>query len=136
MTDWLAALIGLITGASMSVALSCVWVVLMIPARLQDRLRAGSPRLLGAAMGAGLLLSALHDVGSFSLALPDAAAWLLFVFSGMFVGMLSSALGEILEVTPVLVRRFRLGDASPQIRLALVIAKGIGALIACLTFPL
>ena len=34
------------------------------------------------------------------------------VVGGMFVGMVASALGEILEVAPVLMRRFRLGDVS------------------------
>ena len=61
MNDLLAVLIGLMTGAAMSVAVSCVWVVLLIPARVQDRLQAASPRLLTAAMAAGLLLSALGN---------------------------------------------------------------------------
>ena len=44
MNDCLALLIGLLTGAAMSISVSCVWGVLLIPARIQDRLQAASPR--------------------------------------------------------------------------------------------
>lgn len=37
--------LGLVAGAAMSVAVSCAWAVLHLPARLQDMFQAGSPRL-------------------------------------------------------------------------------------------
>ena len=52
----------------------------------------------------------------------------------MFVGMLASALGEILEVVPVLLRRFRLGDVSTGVRFTMMIGKGLGAVLASLLF--
>lgn len=132
----LGPLIGLVTGATMSVAVSCVWVVLLIPARVQDRLQAASPRLLTAAMAAGLLLSALGNALDFTLALPPVFGAAAMLSGGMFVGMLASALGEILEVAPVLLRRFRLGEVSAALRFTIMTAKGLGAVIACLTFTL
>ena len=42
MTDLLILLAGLLGGAATAVAASCVWGVLLIPARLQDRLQAAS----------------------------------------------------------------------------------------------
>ena len=128
--------IGLVTGASMVVAVSCVWGVLLIPARVQDRLQAASPRMLTWAMAAGLLLAALGDGVDLSLRLPPWCAAALFIPCGMFVGMLASALEEILEVAPVMMRRFRLGDASTGIRWVMMIGKGLGAVLASLVFTL
>lgn len=134
--DPLAIAIGLLTGATMSVAVSSVWVVLMIPARVQDRFGVRSSRLMTWAIAVGLLLSALGNSLDFSLRLPAIFGSLALVLSGMFVGMLASALGEILEVAPVLMRRFRLGDVSLGIRWTIMLGKGLGAVLACLVFTL
>ena len=134
--ELLGAVLGLMTGAAMSVAVSCVWCILLIPARIQDRLQAASPRLLTWALGAGLLLSALHNGMGAALHLPRWCGSLALLGGGMFVGMLASALGEILEVAPVLMRRFRLGDVSTGVRWVMMLAKGLGALLACLAFTL
>ncbi len=134
--DPLAIVIGLMTGATMSVAVSSVWVVLMIPARVQDRFSVRSSRLMTWAIALGLLLSALGNSVDFSLRLPAVFGSLALAASGMFVGMLASALGEILEVAPVLMRRFRLGDVSMGIRWTIMLGKGLGAVLACLVFTL
>ena len=134
MTELLGIGIGLLTGAAMSVSVSCVWVVLLIPARVQDRLQAASPRSLTWAICLGLMLSALHDALGFSLHLPEAAGVLGIVFGGMFVGMLSAALEEILEVAPVMMRRFRLGNASTGVRFIMMLGKAVGAVLAALIF--
>lgn len=136
MNSLVALLIGLMTGAAMSVAVSCAWCVMHLPARLQDRFQAGSPRLYTWAIAAGLLLSALQTGADFSLSLPAWCAVPFFLAGGMFVGMLASALGEILEVVPVIIRRFHLGDVSAGMRITLMIGKGVGAILACLAFTL
>ena len=136
MNNALAILIGLLTGSVMSVAVSCVWGVLLIPARVQDRLQAASPRLLTWAVCAGLILSALHDMLGFTLALPAAAGILGILFGGVFVGMLSAALEEILEVAPVMMRRFRLGNVSTGVRFIMMLGKAAGAILAALVFTL
>lgn len=135
MIDAAGVLIGLLTGATMSVAVSCVWIVMHLPARVQDRFQAGSPRLFGWALELGLLAAALA-VGGLTLPLPEVCVVPVFLAGGMFVGMLASALGEILEVAPVLMRRFRLGDVSAGMRTVLMLGKGLGAVLACLAFTL
>ena len=136
MNDALAILIGLLTGAAMSVAVSCEWGVLLIPARVQDRLQGASPCVLTWAICSGLMLSALHNALGFSLHLPSWCGAAGLMAGGMFVGMLASALGEILEVAPVLMRRFRLGNVSTGIRWVMMIGNGLGAVLAALAFTI
>ena len=62
--------LGLVAGAAMSVAVSCAWAVLHLPARLQDMFQAGSPRLFSLALLLGLLGASL---GADPRADPDAA---------------------------------------------------------------
>lgn len=127
-------LIGLISGATMSVAVSTVWCVLMIPARVQDRLQGASSCSLTWAICIGMVFSAAGNALGFSLPLPAWAGAAGLLAGGMFVGMLASALGEILEVVPVLMRRFRLGSNSVGFRWVMMIGKGLGAVIAALAF--
>ena len=136
MNDALTILAGLLAGASTAVAASCVWGVLLIPARVQDRLQAASPRILTWAICLGLMLSACHDMMGFSFALPEVFGLLGLLLGGMFVGMLAAALEEILEVAPVLMRRFRLGDVSTCVRFVMMLGKGLGAVLAALVFTL
>ena len=136
MNSALGVLIGLLTGSTMAVAVSCVWCVLLIPARVQDRFQAASPRVLTWAICLGLILAALNNGLGFHLPLPDWLGGLLLAPCGMFVGMLASALGEILEVAPVMMRRFRLGNVSTGVRWVMMVGKGLGAVLACLVFTL
>lgn len=136
MTDPLGIVLGLLTGAAVSVSVSCVWGVLLIPARVQDRLQAASPRSLTWAICTGVMLSALHDMLGFSLHLPDVFGAAGILLGGMFVGMLSAALEEILEVAPVMMRRFRLGDVSTGVRFVMMLGKAAGAVLAALVFTL
>ena len=132
MNDCRALLIGLLTGAAMSISVSCVWGVLLIPARIQDRLQAASPRSITWAICLGLMLSTLHDMLGCTLSLPDMIGCLGLLLGGLFVGMLSAALEEILEVAPVIMRRFRLGDVSTGVRFVMMVGKGLGAILAAL----
>ena len=134
MNDLLAIAIGLLTGSAMSVAVSCVWVVLLIPSRVQDRLQAASPCVLTWAICLGLMFTTLNNALGLSLPLPWWCGCIGLLLGGMFVGMLASALGEILEVAPVLMRRFRLGDVSTGVRFTMMLGKGLGAILAALAF--
>ena len=136
MNSVLAILIGLMSGAAMSVAVSSVWCVLHWPARLQHLLHAASPRMMGLALFSGLMLAALHNALQWTLGLPGVFGAAAMVVGGMFVGMVASALGEILEVAPVLMRRFRLGDVSGAVRVTILLAKTLGAIIASIAITL
>ncbi|MBR6668169.1 MAG: stage V sporulation protein AB [Clostridia bacterium] len=134
MIDALTILIALLSGAAAAIAASCVWGVLLIPARVQDRLQAGSPYSLTWAICLGLMLSACHDMLGFTLHLPEVFGILGLLLGGMFVGMLAAALEEILEVAPVFMRRFRLGNVSTGVRFVMMLGKGLGAILAALVF--
>ena len=82
------------------------------------------------------MLSACHDILGFSFDLPEVLGVLGLLLGGMFVGMLAAALEEILEVAPVLMRRFRLGDVSTGVRFVMMLGKGLGAVLAALVFTL
>lgn len=131
-----AVLLGLATGASMAVAVSSVWVALKVPARLQGVFQAESPQLCTLVMGAGLLFAALENGVNFSFGFPAWTGSAALLLGGMFVGMVASALGEILEVVPVLFWRFGLGNASGAVRWVMLVGKGLGAVLGCLTFTL
>ena len=134
MNELLTVAVSLMVGAGVAVSVSCVWGVLLIPARVQDRLQAASPRILTWAMCLGLVLSSFHDMMRFSLHQPSWLGTVGIFLGGMFVGMLAAALEEILEVAPVLMRRFRLGDASTGVRFVMLIGKATGAILAALVF--
>ena len=127
----LAALMALVSGAAMSVAVSGVWVALHIPARLQERFRVRSSWTMTAALCAGLTLAALGLDEGFTLGMPWAAP-IAMVSGGAFVGILSSSLGEILQVVPVLSQRLNLNERPLGYRPAMMLGKGLGALLACL----
>ena len=135
MNEGLAALLSLVAGAVMSVTVSCVWTVLHLPARLQDVFQAGSPRMFAWAMLSGLALASVAMTPGIGATLPTWVGGAGMLLSGIFVGMLASALEKILEVAPVLLRRFRIGDVSLGIRWVMLIGKTLGAVLGCMLYP-
>lgn len=135
MNEGLAALLSLVAGAVMSVTVSCVWTVLHLPARLQDVFQAGSPRMFAWAMLSGLALASVAMTPGIGAMLPTWVGGAGMLLSGIFVGMLASALEKILEVAPVLLRRFRIGDVSLGIRWVMLIGKTLGAVLGCMLYP-
>ena len=131
----LAALLSLVAGAVMSVTVSCVWTVLHLPARLQDVFQAGSPRMFAWAMLLGLAFASVAMTPGIGASLPTWVGGAGMLLSGIFVGMLASALEKILEVAPVLLRRFRIGDVSLGIRWVMLIGKTLGAVLGCMLYP-
>lgn len=135
MNEGLAALLSLVAGAVMSVTVSCVWTVLHLPARLQDVFQAGSPRMFAWAMLSGMALASVAMTPGIGASLPTWVGGAGMLLSGIFVGMLASALEKILEVAPVLLRRFRIGDVSLGIRWVMLIGKTLGAVLGCMLYP-
>ncbi len=135
MNEGLAALLSLVAGAVMSVTVSCVWTVLHLPARLQDVFQAGSPRMFAWAMLLGLAFASVAMTPGIGASLPTWVGGAGMLLSGIFVGMLASALEKILEVAPVLLRRFRIGDVSLGIRWVMLIGKTLGAVLGCMLYP-
>ncbi|MBR4082091.1 MAG: stage V sporulation protein AB [Clostridia bacterium] len=135
MDNILAVLLGLVTGGSMVIAISGVWVVLHLPARISEHLRALGTRGQAAAMILGLSLAGLSVCGVHGR-LPAWAGAAALMGGGAFVGMLSCALGEILEVVPAVSHRLHLGSVSKPVRWAILVGKGVGAVMAGLLLTL
>lgn len=135
MREALAALLGLITGGSMAIAVSGVWVVLHLPARAAGRMKALGTRGQAAAMVLGLSLAGLSVCGVRGY-LPAWAGAAALMGGGAFVGMLACALGEVLETVPILSHRLRLGSVSKPALWAILVGKGVGAVLAGLLFTL
>lgn len=118
---------GLVTGA----CAAPVWVMLSLPMRVSDVLRAGSMALCALAMTLG---AALSGIGlQYTLHLGMISAGLGLLLGGVFVGMLASALTEALEVIPLLYDRLRIASDLRYAAVALMLGKGLGAFLsACL----
>ena len=104
-----------------------IWVMLALPMRITDILQGGSMKMCALALTAGAAAAGMTPVvlpGGWGLALVG------LLFAGVFVGMLASALTEALEVIPVLYERLHIASDLRWAALALMLGKGIGALIA------
>lgn len=115
---------GLVTGA----CAAPVWVMLSLPMRVSDVLRAGSMAMCALALTLG---AAVSGIGlQYTLHLGMGFAWLGLLLGGVFVGMLASALTEALEVIPVIYDRLRIASDLRYAAVALMLGKGVGAFLS------
>jgi stage V sporulation protein AB len=77
----------------------------------------------------GATLAAYTSLTGVSFPLGGAVVAAVGFFMGVFVGMLASALAEIMNVMPIIVRRFRLDGFVIYILYALIFGKVAGSLI-------
>lgn len=115
---------GLVTGA----CAAPVWVMLSLPVRVTDMVHGGSMRMCAAALMLGAALPILASCGSLHLGLG--MAWVGLLLGGVFVGMLASALTEAMEVIPVMYDRMNIASDLKYAAIALMLGKGMGALLA------
>jgi stage V sporulation protein AB len=133
---WLAALVALGEGLVVGTALASFLVVLGVVPRLA-RLT-GSERWVRAyeaAIGLGAFAGACLEARPVRLGLPAAAAAVPSLAMGLFVGMVSAALAEVIDVLPIL--RRRLAGPGRWLRwlvLALAAGKTLGSVLWW-TFP-
>jgi len=124
------ALLALIAGGVVGLASCALWLALKLPMRVMDILDGGSACLCGWAIALGTASGALADCMGWTVA---QGTWLLAIFlllAGGFVGMVASALTEILDVLPQCFDRIGLGDHLRALAWALVLGKATGALLA------
>ncbi len=122
------ALIGLSFGVTLGLVVAPLWTALQIPMRVSDALNAGSMRLCAAALVLGAALGALSP----EMRLPEAIAALALLAGGAFVGMVSAALVEAVEVIPTLFDRLSVTADMRLAAAALILGKTGGALYASL----
>jgi len=124
------ALLGLIAGGVVGLASCALWLALKLPMRVMDMLDAGSARQCGWAIALGTAGGALMECMGWSL---WQGQWLLMAFmllAGGFVGMVASALTEVLDVLPPCLDRAGLGERMRAMAWALALGKAAGALLA------
>lgn len=121
-----AVLIGLLGGGTLGLCVAPLWMMLQLPMRVVDVCDAGSMRMSAAALALGATAGALGG----SCCLPLAAGTMVMALGGIFVGMLASALVEVLEVIPGLFDRLSITADMRFVAAAMAIGKTAGAVIA------
>lgn len=124
------AALALIAGSAVGLASCALWLALKLPMRVMDIADAGSTRLCGWAIALGTTGGTLLPFMGWTI---SQGYWLLAVFlllAGGFVGMVSSALTETLDVLPQCFDRIGLGDNLRLLAWALALGKAAGALLA------
>ena len=80
-------------------------------------------------------VAAFLSLTRISIHLGFALVVIIGFFNGFFIGMLASALAEVMNVIPVIVRRFRIDGYVIYILYSLVFGKVIGSLIHWVFLP-
>ncbi len=83
----------------------------------------------------GAVLAAYMSLSNSSIGLNPLAVIVVGFFIGTFVGLLASALAEVMNVIPVVVRRFRLEGYVHYILYSLILGKVLGSLLHWLVVP-
>jgi stage V sporulation protein AB len=137
--DWLSRIVLVIVGLAGGFSVGSAFVALLIVLDLIPRLvqltkayrRSG---MFESAILFGAIYWSCADIFEWKMVLP--AALLLFpaVFQGVFVGMFAAALTEVLNVIPILSKRFKLKKYLFSLLIAMVLGKVTGSLIDWLYF--
>ena len=116
---------GLLSGAVLGLCVAPLWTALKLPMRVCDLLDAGTPRMCALALTLGAMLGTL----SLYLTLPlgDLFGIAAIFAGGVFVGMLASALAEVLNVVPALFDRLSITADMRVAGWALTLGKMLGA---------
>lgn len=122
----IAALSGLVAGSAFGGAL----LALGLPTRVVTMF-GGSRRACGWAITAGAGVAALMYMAGLSVPLGAWAGWVLLL-GGAFVGMLSAALAELLELLPALLVNARVAGMVLPAVVALMLGKAVGAVVAAM----
>ena len=118
-------LIALFSGVTLGLSVAPLWMMLKLPMRITEIFNAGTLRQSAVALIIGASLGALSPSGF----LPACFGIIALLIGGVFVGMLSAALVEALEVIPVLFDRLSITSDMRFAALALAIGKTAGALL-------
>ncbi len=127
-----AAVLLWVAGTTVGLASCAFWLALKLPMRIMDIFDAGSVRVCGWAITAGLTVGALISTVPGNLGLGGWVNTVWWMLSGAFVGMVASALTETLDVLPQCLDRMGMGRYINALAWALVSGKALGALLAIL----
>lgn len=83
----------------------------------------------------GATITTISSILDFSYELGSFAIVIIGLSMGVFIGLLASALAEVLNVIPVLVRRFQIEDYLIYVVYSLIFGKMIGSFVQFLILP-
>jgi stage V sporulation protein AB len=133
----LLAVVGMAGGFSVGSAFVALLIVLDLIPRLVQLTRAHRRSgLFESAILFGALYWICADQFHWILGWPAGLLLIPAVFQGVFVGMFAAALTEVLNVLPILSKRFRLKPYLFSLLMAMVLGKVTGSLIDWLWFQL
>ncbi|WP_256757233.1 stage V sporulation protein AB [Cohnella sp. WQ 127256] len=123
-------IIGLAGGFSVGSAFVALLIVLDLIPRLVQLTRAYRR---SSVFESGILIGALYwscaDLFHWSIKLPAQFLLLPAIFQGLFVGMFAAALTEVLNVIPIVSKRFKLKPYLLPLLMAMVLGKVTGSLV-------
>lgn len=126
----LLGMIGLAGGFAVGSAFVALLIVLDLIPRLVQLTRAYRRASI---FESGILSGALYwssaDLFDWSFQLPANLLLLPAIFQGLFVGMFAAALTEVLNVIPIISRRFKLKPYLLSLLMAMVFGKVAGSLV-------
>ncbi len=121
-----AVLLGLMGGVTVGVCAAPLWMMLQLPMRLTDILNIkANMRLCALALALGATLGTIRASGF----LPEFLGVASMALSGLFVGMLASALAEAVEVVPVFFDRLSITADMRYAAAAMAIGKTAGVIL-------
>ncbi|MEW6244696.1 MAG: stage V sporulation protein AB [Bacillota bacterium] len=91
-------------------------------------------RVYEGAIVAGGITAGIADSIAFRLTLPPVIPAVVGLLMGFFVGLFTAALAEVLNVLPIISRRFGMKEFTGWLVVALTLGKTIGALLQFLLF--
>lgn len=139
MSGWIgngfAAVVGLAGGIAVGGGMVAFLVVLDILPRLAQLTRAfHRVHFMEGAIVAGVIVCTFADFFDWRVHLAPAAAGVVGLFAGCFVGMLAGALTEVLNVLPIMAKRIGLGGFVVWLLMAMVLGKVAGSLFEWIVF--
>lgn len=130
LADLLLAAVGLAGGFSVGSAFVALLIVLDLIPRLVQLTRAHRRSwLFESALVSGALFWISADQFRWLFHLPPAMLLVPAIFQGLFVGMFAAALTEVLNVLPILAKRFRIQRYIFSLLMAMIAGKIAGSLL-------
>ncbi len=130
----LSIIIGLLSGITIGIGIASIFMTLSIPMRLCEVFHLSAIRTAAWVLFLGIFASALTTIDKLpKLTLGVYTGSAAMLFGGIFVGVMASALSEMLDVVPPILARAGVIKHSRIIITVLALGKAIGAFVACVT---
>lgn len=131
----LLAIIGLGSGAAIAAGVFSLITKIGVITQIAHRTKTGSyVKTYETAVLLGGFIGTLITIFNFSMSMPIILIAIAGLCYGIFLGCVSTALAETLDVTAILTRRLKLHLGIPFIVLSMALGKTIGSLLYYIRF--